>query len=887
MNVRQFQDIGRDDIAEVGGKAANLGELTRAGLPVPPGFVLTTAAYRRFVEVAGIREHLLDRVRDLDPDDTEAADRASQAVAELFTGTEIPEELRRELLTARAALGDTPVAVRSSATAEDLEDASFAGQQETFLHVVGDADLLEAVRGCWASLWSARALGYRARRGIDPAEVALAVVIQEMAPADAAGVLFTADPATGRRTETVISAAWGLGEAVVAGMVDTDDLVVDTARGRIVSRTTADKTVMVVPAEHGTATIPVPPQRRRAPVLSDAQALDLARWGNRIAMHYGAPQDVGWALAGTGFVITQARPIVALPEPAGPVPESWEVPHRHAGYFRASIVEQMPDPLTPLFADLTAAHVIEALISTITDASGRDDVFTDRGVEFVTINGYAYYCYANTTMAAVSVKSVLFVPRLLGKGIGGPRYWRETAMPQYQRVVEEETADDVADRPAGELLTSAERLVTAGFAYYTSVQTVIPPVVIAESVYTAFCRRVAKPGDPSPETLLFGYDSAPIRAEESLYDLARSARESERLAQALTASETVLEQRPDGVDDAVWQEWRERFAAHLAEHGHAIYTLDLVQPVAADSPELLWDVLRMYLRGEGTDPGVRRAAAVRAREEGADRIRAHLRRPLRRVFDRLLRRAQELTPTREDALAGVGLGWPAARRALRELGRRLAVAGALDAADDVFWLRRDELVDLAGQLDGSGQLDGGGRRLPTRAGLVEERRVIWRGQKLATPPQLLPQRSVWRAFDRFMPSAGEGGDGEVLTGIGGSGGTVTTTVRVLSGPEQFRDFRPGEILVAAITTPAWTPLFAMAAGVVTDVGGPLSHSSIVAREYGIPAVLGTGTATRRLRTGQRVTLDGSAGTVRLADEEDYGDEDDGDDGATGPAAARI
>lgn len=164
--------------------------------------------------------------------------------------------------------------------------------------------------------------------------------------------------------------------------------------------------------------------------------------------------------------------------------------------------------------------------------------------------------------------------------------------------------------------------------------------------------------------------------------------------------------------------------------------------------------------------------------------------------------------------------------------------------------------------------------------------MIWRGQKLATPPQLLPQRSVWRAFDRFMPSAGEGGDGEVLTGIGGSGGTVTATVRVLSGPEQFRDFRPGEILVAAITTPAWTPLFAMAAGVVTDVGGPLSHSSIVAREYGIPAVLGTGTATRRLRTGQRVTLDGSAGTVRLAEEEDYGDEHEGDDRVTGPAAAR-
>lgn len=316
MHVRQFQDIGRDDIAEVGGKAANLGELARAGLPVPPGFVLTTAAYRRFVEVAGIQERLLELVRDLDPEDTEAADNASQAVSALFAGTEIPDDLCHELLTARAALGGTPVAVRSSATAEDLEDASFAGQQETFLHVVGEADLLEAVRGCWASLWSARALAYRARRGIDPADVALAVVIQEMAPADAAGVLFTADPATGRRTETVISAAWGLGEAVVSGMVDTDDLVVDTVRGRVLSRTTADKTVMVVPAEHGTETIPVPPERRRSPVLSDEQALDLARWGTRIAAHYGSPQDVEWALVGTG----SSSPRLALSWPCRPRP---------------------------------------------------------------------------------------------------------------------------------------------------------------------------------------------------------------------------------------------------------------------------------------------------------------------------------------------------------------------------------------------------------------------------------------------------------------------------------------------------------------------------------------------------------------------------------------
>jgi phosphohistidine swiveling domain-containing protein len=897
--VRWFQDISREDVAEVGGKAANLGELTQAGIPVPPGFVLTTDAYRRFVETAGIRERLLEAVRGLDTEETEAADRASADVGALFAGAEIPDDLRRDLLSARAELGGTPVAVRSSATAEDLEDASFAGQQETYLHVTGDDALLRAVRDCWASLWSARALAYRARRGIDPNEMALAVVVQEMVPADSAGVMFTANPQNGRRSETLISAAWGLGEAVVSGQVDTDDLVIDTLRRRVASRSTADKTVMVVPAagtgrtsgadgsgsdgtgsdgtgsDGGTRTVPVGPGERRAPVLDDDAALDLAAWGTRITDHYGAPQDVEWARAGTGFVITQARPIVALPAPAGPAPTSWPVPRRRAGYFRASIVEQMPDPLTPLFADLTASHVIEQMVATVTDASGSS-VFREKGVEFTTINGYAYYGYTNAAMVGMTARSGLLVPRLLRGGVGGPRYWRTTALPRYRRVVEEESSTEVGAADAAALLASAERLVAAGFAYYTAVQTVIPPVVIAESALAAFCRRVARPGDPRPETLLFGFESEPIRAEQSLFDLAAWVRGHEALARALESAQTVPQQRPDEVDEEVWAQWRERFAAHLSAHGHATYTLDLAQPVAADTPELLWDVLRMYLRGEGTDPQARREKAARAREEGAERIAAHLAGPLRRVFARLLRRAQELAPAREDALAGIGLGWPAARRALREFGRRLVAAGVIVQVDDVFWLRRDELEDLAGALDAGADV------LPTRAGIVEDRRVTWRGQKLATPPQLLPERSLWHGFDRWMPSVGEGGSGGesggggedrgvLLTGIGGSGGSVTAPVHVLGGPEEFRDFRPGEILVAAITTPAWTPLFAMAAGVITDVGGPLSHSSIVAREYGIPAVLGTGTATRRLRTGQRVTIDGSAGTVRAMGDAEEGD----------------
>jgi phosphoenolpyruvate synthase/pyruvate phosphate dikinase len=221
--VRSLDTVGREDIAIAGGKGANLGELVRAGLPVPPGFVVTTDAYRTYVQYNGLTEQVLQLATDREPD------VAADQIRVLFTTGAIPDRLREEVTGAYQALGRPPVAVRSSATAEDLAEASFAGQQDTYLNVRGEDGLLSAVQHCWASLWTARAIAYRARQGIDPATVSLAVVVQEMVEADSAGVLFTVNPTSGRRQEAVIAAAWGLGESVVSGMVNTDDLVVDRA----------------------------------------------------------------------------------------------------------------------------------------------------------------------------------------------------------------------------------------------------------------------------------------------------------------------------------------------------------------------------------------------------------------------------------------------------------------------------------------------------------------------------------------------------------------------------------------------------------------------------------------------------------------------------------
>src|SRR6476660_6877620 len=275
--INNFDDVGRGDVAVAGGKGVGLGGLSQGGLPVPPGFVLNTAAYADYVAAnhleAGIHELAVLSPRAA-PQDYE---EASKRIRALFTGGTMPHSIAAELGAAYGRLGDadTAVSVRSSATAEDLASASFAGQQESYLNVRGMDALAKAVINCWASLWTARAMAYRAREGIPPAQVRLAVVIQQMVEAQAAGVMFTANPSNGRRDQTVISAAWGLGEAVVSGQVTTDDLTVETGTGKILTRQTADKELMTVPTENGTVEEKVAEARRRAPVLDDAAAAKL------------------------------------------------------------------------------------------------------------------------------------------------------------------------------------------------------------------------------------------------------------------------------------------------------------------------------------------------------------------------------------------------------------------------------------------------------------------------------------------------------------------------------------------------------------------------------------------------------------------------------------
>jgi phosphohistidine swiveling domain-containing protein len=877
--IRRLDELGRGDVDVAGGKGANLGELIRAGLPVPPGFVVVTGAYRYFVGASGIADQILAAAAL--PPNAQLNDyqEPSQQIRSLFSSWPVPESIAQEVLAAREPLGEAPVAVRSSATAEDLAGASYAGQQDTFLNVRGRDALLAAIRGCWASLWTPRAMAYRARQGLDPAGLALAVVVQQMLAADAAGVMFTANPTNGRRDETVISAAWGLGESVVSGSVTTDDVVVKTATGQIRSRTTADKAVMTVytgaaepgddavytghtaggnPSDGGTQERPVPAGQRTRAVLDDRAAAELAGLGGRIETHFGAPQDIEWARTGGTFWIVQARPITALPEPAADPPTDWPLPDKRGLYFRASIVEQLPDPLTPLFADLADGSVTRSLTSMMRDLLGPK-ALRDGDIGFPTINGYAYYRYSRAafwrlTLATPKAIRVLNSPDVRA----GIRGWRDHSHPMYVAAVARWADRPLGDLTAAELLGGVVELLDAGTEYYTAVQSVIPIAASSEVAFTAFYQRlVRRDGDPPAPTFLLGFDSAPILAEKSLYDLATWTRSHDRLTAALlgTSSTRVADlldggTPPAGVDQALWKEWSARLRTHIDRYGHSVYNLDFANPVPADHPAPLLDTLRFYLGDGGADPHQRQRASATRRLEQTAAVLTRLD-PLRRTaFTRLLHWAQTSAPVREDALADIGLAWPQLRRMLHELGRRLTAAGVIDQVDDVFWLHCDEIV-----ADPPARL----------ADRVDERKILWRGQQRATPPPMLPRGTWMDSFDSLMPARSQQQDGDVLTGTGASAGQVTAPARLLAGPQDFGRMQPGDVLVASITTPAWTSLFAMASAVVTDVGGPLSHSSIVAREYGIPAVLGTGVATRRIPDGTLVHVDGDAGTVTVLD----------------------
>jgi phosphohistidine swiveling domain-containing protein len=852
----------------VGGKGVSLARLVRAGLPVPNGFYVTTTAYQEFVAANALQPHILESLKDIDAAAPATFETVSLRIGKLFAAARMPAGLESAIRQAYRNLGSQnrkhaqplAVAVRSSATAEDLPEASYAGQQETYLNVRGEDAILEAVQKCWASLWTGRAIAYRLRQNISPEAVALGVVVQVLVPAEAAGVLFTANPVTGRRSEAVINAAWGLGEAIVGGQVTPDSITVDRSTERVVQRETAEKQVMTVRTESGTQEQPTPAALKNKAVLSDRQASELVRYGAQIEELYGMPMDIEWALADGKFAILQARPITSL----GEAPLEWKLPHPKGIYMRTSVVDLMPDPLSPLFASFSIP-ILVAQMYPLGKYVIRSEPVLPEGY-FTTINTYAYM---NTHYSARGWLWVLFgmfpaYPRILRTLVP---FWRDEARPRYRAAVAQVEAKDPERLSAAELWqTVREVMQAAGYYIDALLFATMGASAGSEGLLTKVYEKMAwREGDPPVTTLLMGWDNIPIRAEKSLYDLAEACREHAALAAYVleTSSSQLSEQLssdqlPAGLDAVEWRDFQQRFERHLDEFGHMVFELDFAKPLPREQPEPMLEAIKMYLRGEGANPYERQKASEQKRIQTAQTALSRLKGLRRWIFVKSLRWAQTMAEVREDALADIGLGYPVIRCMLHALGERFVKFGTLREAGEIYWLEAVEVEKTISTIENDLEPESMSDR-------IDQRKAFWQKAKAATPPPMLPPRNKYLGINTsvWLAETESNQAGNTLKGVPASPGKVTAPACVLHGPEDLAAMRPGAVLVAGTTTPAWTPLFAMASAIVTDIGGPLSHGSIVAREYGIPAVMGTGVATRRIRDGQTITVDGRNGIVTL------------------------
>jgi rifampicin phosphotransferase len=722
----------------LGTKAASLAQLTGAGFPVPAGVVVTAAAAADWDQAYG---------------------RLRSAVAELGGP-------------------DQRFAVRSSAAAEDLAGASFAGQYETVLDVDLD-ELPDAVRQVVESAASARVAAYRQAHPqaapADPSRSGMAVLVQVMVAADAAGVAFTANPLTGDRDEVVITAVRGLGERLVSGQATGDQWVV----------------------RHGQARS----TRSSEQSITADQARQIATLARRVHAHLGTPQDLEWAIATDpggaegGLWLLQARPMTALPDPV-----DWTPPA--PGYWMRNLRlgEWLPEPMTPLFAD----WLLEPIDHGEQQAS-RAHVGAALAFPHAAINGW-YYLGTPPLLPRTIVTALLQgrgrLLRFFRDGVLGPG--RDPVAADRQLLA------GLAEQWRTELLPRYQRLVQEG----------------EQQVETA-----------SPERLAAIVDRVGAAAGEQLWSLAVVGGAAWKMEGAL--ARFYRQHLAPTVDASVQELLVGLPGSHADLAAHAVQSLDWYHPTAG---ELGWPP---------PEPSEDRHRELAARREAltAQCLAVLGDRPqLQARFQALLEVAQRYAVLREQQARQLTVGWPLLRRCALRLGETLRADGVIKRAEDVFFLTRAELDTRAPLQD-----------------VVRRRRASWERQRrllapltIGRPPRLI-QRELLAAVEavRTPGAVAEG----AIVGQPASPGRASGPVRIIHGPGDFDRFQPGEVLVARATAPAWTPLFARAVAVVTDGGTLAAHASLVAREYGIPAVVATGDATTRLSDGQRVTVDGSAGTI--------------------------
>ncbi|MGN5632502.1 rifamycin-inactivating phosphotransferase [Streptomyces sp. AC154] len=861
--VLDLQDVDETRTEAVGGKGAHLGALSRIeGVRVPDGFCVTTDAFRRIIERAPSVDALLDQLSRLDPDDREAVRTLSAEICRTIEEIPVPDGLATEITRALGRLGaGAACAVRSSATAEDLPTASFAGQQDTYLNVVGAAEVIRHVSRCWASLFTERAVVYRRRNGIDHGTVEMAVVVQRMVLPEVSGILFTADPVTGNRKTATVDAGFGLGEALVSGLVNPD--VFTVRHGEVVARTIAAKqrAVHALPGG-GTREVEIDPRQQERPALTDEQAVRLVALGRRIEAHFGRPQDIEWCLADDDFQIVQSRPITTL----FPIPDT-DDQEDHV-YVSVGHQQMMTDPMKPLGYSMWQLTAMVAMH----EAGGR--------------------LFVDVTQRLASPESRAALLDVMGKGDPLVRDALETVLdrdgllpptPDAAPAGPSAHGDAVPDGPEPEIVPELiERSRGSVAALERDIRTKSGPELF-DFLQEAFEEHKRVLGDPLNFRAIMAGMEATWWLNDQLLEwlgeknaadtltLSAPGNITSEMGLALLDVADVVRPRPavvaflreaDSVEDAVFldelakvpggPEARDAIEGYLGRYGmRCAGEIDITRPRWSECPTTLAPAILDNVRNFA--PGAAERRFEQGRQKALEKERDVLTR-LRALPDgdrkadgtkRMIDRVRAFIGYREYPKYDIVRRYFAYKQALMAEAERLVRAGVLAEREDAFYLTFQELRDVV-------------RSEVADHRLIGEREDAYRSYLALTPPRVLTSdgEAVSGAYRRDDVPDG------ALAGLPVSAGTVEGRARVVLDMAQA-DLEAGDILVTAFTDPSWSTLFVGIAGLVTEVGGLMTHGAVIAREYGLPAVVGVAGATGLIRDGQRIRVHGTDGYVEL------------------------
>jgi pyruvate,water dikinase len=865
-----------DGEADLGPKAAILARLLRAGLPVPQAFCISAEAYREHLQSAPVAAGF----QALDAQDS-IADRLAllndlrQAIIEC----PLSAALLGPIESAYRAMGTDRVAVRSSATTEDLPQHSFAGLYDSFLGIASLPDLFIAIKKCWASLWTDRAFDYRSKNGFDHHKAAMAVIVQELVPAEISGVVFTSDPLSGRHDRLIIESSFGLGEAIVSGKVTPDRMVMSRDGFKVLEHLIAEKALESVSAPAGGVTErPIGGDRSKQPCLDGAIGRRVAALALRIEKMLGSRQDVEWAIAKGEIFILQSRPITTLRERSFEDRQVWS--NLNAG-------EVLPDVASPMTWSLVE-YLIKVIFGEIMDMMGLDisgqpliGRVAGRGyfnlnlfaAIFRSLPGWRRFdpnelfggAQANVAaeFAALSdedlphfrVNRLRLVFKLAALLVwllshSTPRGLQFVAALRRRIQALERAARGPLSEEAivAQVLFPVENFLLDGEAIgFISVGVMYMPQLFT------ICRRWLGDSDGAlANRLLAGLGNMDSAAGGlALWQLASWAHQDPAIERALIGGSDFETTRQSLSALSGGLEFLARWDAFLAQHGHHTRgEVELMNARWRETPDVVLEMIRGFLAGVGrVDPIAVHRQRGRDRRQLTEQCRRRLRNPVKRlIFNFFLKGAQQGFLVRENAKSELVRLLALLRSLLLQLGDKLQHRGVLTRQEDIFFLHFNELEPV----------QSGRANFDVRA-VVADRRAEYQKNLTLTPPAVVvgrydPNQSIPEVFDATATT---------FTGVPVSPGLATGPARVILRADRSEQVLPGEILVAPFTDPGWAPHFLQAAAIVMDKGGLLSHGSIIAREYGIPAVVNVGPATRTIQTGQTVHVDGTRGEVRI------------------------